>query len=179
VPKASRLRWEIVLSLSRPGVLHRCVKVSLRGRDIHLCARCLGLYPALLVGLVANLWSARSGTPSLPQWVELAIRLIVPIVGASGWGVEQAGVPLPKPVRVVSGALLGVGVGWVLGIHLRAPYPAALFELAAGLGLVVVLALLARWSRDLGEAEELVAEGGDGRKKTDDNGQNEVDPRAS
>lgn len=181
MPTPPRLRWEIVLSHSLPKDLHRCIEVSLWGTNIHLCIRCLGLYPALITGLATRLELTSPDTLSspFPEWADLTIRLIVPFAGAAAWGVEQVGVQLSKAARLTSGALIGVGAGWVLGLHLRQPWPDELVELSIAFGLVLLLGLLGRWTRLTDEADEIEAELPGGRKKTDDPDKNEVDPRAS
>lgn len=135
----------------------------------------------LAIGLFARLeYESPNASPlPLPVWADLTIRLIVPLIGAAAWGVEQVGVQLSKAIRLVSGALIGLGVGWVLGLHFREPWPGELIELSIGMALILLLGLLGRWTRLTTEAEELVGQPSAARKKTDDPNKNEVDPRAS
>jgi hypothetical protein len=170
----------VVLSHAWPGDLDRCLAVSLGAARVHLCARCTGLYPALALGLAARL----AGLPWLeasPR-AELALRLVLPVLGGAAWGLEQAGLALPRAARVASGVALGAGIGWVLGLHLRAPWPGELVELSAALGAILVVGLLARSLRggpvalDLGPPPG-PGPGSDG-KKTPLREKNEVDPKA-
>ncbi len=140
VPKASRLDWKILLSHSDTDDLHRCILVSFGAARIHFCARCLGLYPSLLVGTAARLAGLE-----LPEPADVALGLILPLVGASAWGLEQIKPVGPNFFRVSSGVLLGLGLGWVLGLHLREPWPPEMVRLGLGLAAVLVLGLIARW----------------------------------
>ncbi len=176
-----------MLSHCRPEDLHRCLFVSFLGVSIHLCARCAGLYPALALALVArlaHLW--------VPETADLLLRIVLPVVGAAAWGLEQAGapaLPLPRASRVLSGCMIGLGLGWVLGLHLRQPWPSELIRLMIALSLIGALGLLARLVRtplgaegrdELPEPDVLVEPDTDGQqKKSAGQQKNEVDPRAS
>lgn len=163
-------RWGVLLSHARPGELDRCLAVPLGGRRVHLCARCAGLYPALALGLWARL--AAAGWVEDRPWLAVALRLGVPLAGGAAWALEQAGLALPRSgaiaraARTASGVALGAGLGWVLGLHLRSPWPRELIELGAGLVVILVAGVIARTLRAT-------------REKTPVHGQNEVDPGSS
>lgn len=151
-----------------------------------MCTRCAGLYPALALGCGAGLAGAE-----VSGWAGKALSLGAPAVGAAGWAAEQAGLTVPRWVRLASGALLGLGLGWVLSLHLRSPWTTELMELAATLGLIALIGLTLRASRrpdDLPLIEPLNQPGFEGSdqpgfegsgKKSDSATENEVDPRAS
>lgn len=166
-------RWSVLLSHARPGELDRCLAPSLGAARVHLCARCTGLYPALALGLWARL--AHAGWVEARPGLAVALRLAVPLAGAAAWALEQAGLALPRAARlarVASGAALGAGLGWVLGLHLRSPWPRELIELAVALTTILVAGVLARTLRAFAAAPRA-------REKTPVHGQNEVDPESS
>jgi hypothetical protein len=74
-----------------------------------------------------------------------ALGLGLPLFGALGWVIEQSGLALSKAFRVISGVALGLGLGWVLALHLQTPWPPEMIRLATGLGLALLLGLAARW----------------------------------
>lgn len=125
-----------VLSHHEPAEWHRCYVPRVGGRRVRLCARCLGIYPGIVVGIAA--WLVASPLPTgrlavaalpLPALVDWAATAFT---DRSGW----------NPVRTATGALLGYayGVGlatlflgddlWVLAIG-------AAYALAAGFLLFV------------------------------------------
>ena len=178
VSKASRIHWNLLFSHSKPEDLDRCLVLSLGQTRIHLCTRCVGLYPTMLLALCLFLW----GFPT-PQWLDIALCLVLPIVGASAWGLEQAGVTLPKSLRLLSGAFLGLGLARVLTIHFVTPWPRELLELGAALAVILLLGWIARTLRKDRDQIPLITPidptmiGDD--KKTDPCPENEVDPKSS
>jgi hypothetical protein len=111
--------------------------------SVHLCARCLGLYPALLLTLGLGLGRGR------PSFV-LGLGLILP--GLYSWAL---GLVRPwagsNPGRTLSGALLGVGLGLSLREHLEHPWPPVLLlQGAVVTGVALPLLVLRR----LGKIEE-------------------------
>jgi hypothetical protein len=174
----------VLLSHAGPGELDRCLAVPLGARRVHLCARCVGLYLALGPALWARL--ARPGRLDDEPRLALALRLVVPLAGGAAWALEQAGISLPRAGRVVrlaSGLALGAGLGWVLGLHLRSPWPRELVELAAGLAAILVAGVVARALRAARSALDppvLPGPAPDAAgKKTPLREQNEVDPESS
>ena len=131
--------WSMLLSHCGPNGLDRCLALPLGRRAVLLCARCAGLYPALLAAAAARLAGA-----DLPGLEGPAVRLTVPLAGGAAWVAEQAGLELGKPLRVASGVALGLGIGWPLALHLRSPWPGELVELVAALALVLAAGLAAR-----------------------------------
>jgi hypothetical protein len=188
-PTSSRggTRWSVLLSHAGSGELDRCLAIPLGSARVHLCARCVGLYPALAAGLWARL--AHPGWVEGRPWLALALRLVVPLAGGVAWALEQAwpslarSGPAARVGRTASGVALGAGIGWVLGRHLQSPWPGELVELAAGLAAILVAGVLARTLRSAWSAADLPVMPGpavdpDG-KKTPLRGENEVDPESS
>ncbi len=143
----TRLGIRFLLSHHYPEHEHRCV--SLFGRPV--CARCLGLYPALILGLVGLFWLDGRGpagdmaprpfegafltllvAPALVDWVRGRVR---PSSGSNA-------------VRLVTGALLGLALARVVHLHAKAPFqqPALDVMLVLALGVaageVIARALL-------------------------------------
>lgn len=178
MPKASRLNWKIIFSHASSEELHRCFYVAFGGRSIHLCPRCLGLYPAMV--LTAALYLARVTLPS--SWTEL-VAIGLPVVGGTAWILERFGVELSKWTRLVSGVILGLGLGWVLGMHLRDPWPQELYEVGVAMTVVLVLGIIAELRGHHQEAppiSTLLEDAEEGElKKSDSNRENEVDPKTS
>lgn len=145
-------------------------------RRVHLCARCLGLYPALGLALAARLAGVEAGR------VATLVALVLPLAGAAGWVAEQTGRDLSKPVRLASGALLGLGLGWVLGLHFRSPWPRELLELGAGLGVALLAGAVLRAAR-LDDGAIALVDPEAAAPATHKNGdvpfKNEVDPGSS
>jgi hypothetical protein len=119
---------------------------------------------------------------ALPSAVDELVCVGLPIVGGSLWLLERFGADLSRFVRLFSGVLLGLGLGWVIGLHLRSPWPEALFELAISMTIILILGVLAELRGRFREAppiSELLDRGGAGVKKSDPRPKNEVDPKAS
>lgn len=127
------MKWAGVFWLSHhfPDELHRCYRLG----GVAICARCLGTYPVLVAALAAQLaWHAPL---SLPGDLPIGAALVVP--ATLDWAAGRA-----RPDRFsnlwrsLTGALLGLGLGRSLFIHLQRPLPAILL---AQLGVVTAVAL--------------------------------------
>ena len=141
--------WRFLLAHHRTPHLDRCVRI---GR-LHLCARCLGVYPVLVGAFGVQLWLhgrfpallrgrdwepylfAVLVTPALIDWIRGRID---PTSGTNG-------------IRILTGALLGLGLARALYLHARAPFtPPSLWMLVyVGAGALIGLAY-ARAHRDPG-----------------------------
>jgi hypothetical protein len=117
-----------LLAHHHPDQLERCYLVRCGARPIWLCARCLGLYPALLLTLGLQLaWPLPAGPWDMP-W--LAIGSLPALLD---WGLARLGrTPGSNPRRTWTGALLGLALGRAAGIHGLHPFhPLAVAYLAA------------------------------------------------
>lgn len=119
-----------LLSHHEPAAWDRCYAPSLLGRRVRLCARCLGVYPGIAVGLVA----AATGGP-LPAG--LPVLAALPLPAFLDWTAtaftERRGY---NPIRTATGAALGYAYGlglWALFVHgdLRVLAVGAAYGLAA------------------------------------------------
>ena len=122
---------------------------SFKQLHLHVCSRCLGLYPALAVGAVL-----RARDLSLSPELDLVLRLLLPAFGALLWALEHARLATFKPwTRLGSGIMIGVGLGWVLLLHFQHPWPRELLELVAAFCALLLLGFALRTYRNIGELE--------------------------
>ena len=108
------------LSHHRPEHEHRCVRVL--GQPI--CARCLGMYPPLLVGLLLLFWLEGGGrAPAGPLPFEGIILTVLVIPALLDW---IRGRVRPRSgsnlVRLSTGALLGLALARTIHLHAQAPF---------------------------------------------------------
>lgn len=100
---------EYLLAHHEPAEYDRCYCVRARGREEHLCARCLGVYPGILLGLLA----VRYGL--VPNLQFLAVATL-PALALVDWTLTGLGKrDGTNPVRTGTGVALGVGYGLGLG----------------------------------------------------------------
>jgi len=131
--------WRVLLSHHGPGESHHCYRVGHR-RGIHICARCLGLYPVLLT--VVGFESAIGRFESEYRWIA-AFSLVTPAIidwsrsilfehrGSNGW-------------RTITGVLAGVGLGIAFGDYFRDTSCAYFWTL---MGVLVTIIALVWWAR--------------------------------
>jgi uncharacterized membrane protein len=130
--------WRLLLAHHPPERFDRCFRVA----GIALCARCSGLYPALLLGLSALFWTG--GWPEQPWESEVLVLLALPALldWAYGLFVYRAS---GHGRRFLTGALLGLSLARVLHLHLLSPFGPTVREvlgfLSAGAALALVLRL--------------------------------------
>ena len=75
----------LLLSHHPVDKLHLCYAFRIGARWIHVCARCLGLYPAMAVTMVAGaLYGA------WPWWLEWILLFLPPLPAFLDWGTTTA-----------------------------------------------------------------------------------------
>ena len=123
------------LSHHRDDELHRTYVLG----GVHVCARCLGVYPVLFAGMAA-LFVIRAPL----AWrfdVPFALALTTPAL--LDWAVGRFRPAwFSNPWRTFTGALLGVALARTLYVHVQRPLPPALIAQAAlvtAVGLPVIL----------------------------------------
>jgi len=135
--------WRVVLSHHTKSELHHCYRLPVTRKGIHICARCLGLYPVLLVtlGIDAGLWRFESEH----RWF-LAFALVTPAV--IDWSATMlfAG-PGSNQVRTITGILAGVGLGLAFGDYFRDSSCAYFWGLMGGLAVIIALVWWTRAGR--------------------------------
>lgn len=98
-----------LLSHHEPAEWDRCYAPTVGGRRIRLCARCLGIYPGIVAGLLASLVGS-----SMPTG--LAVVALLPLPALVDW-TATAFTPRrgSNPVRTATGLALGYAYGVGLG----------------------------------------------------------------
>ncbi len=123
--------------------LDRCYRF---GR-FHVCARCLGTYPVLVAAFAAQL--ALKAPLSHPLDLPVGLGLVVPAV--LDWALGRFHPHrFTNPWRTFTGALLGLGLGRSLFIHVQRPLPAILLGQAALVTVVALPVILATYRRSRG-----------------------------
>lgn len=132
--------WGFLLAHHFASELDRCWQVRLAGRRLWICARCSGLYPALLIVLVLQLlwpiprgawdvaWLGLPGWPALIDWARHRL-------GRPSWG----NVP-----RAISGAFLGSSLARTVYLNMIAPFCRPVVIQLLGLALFVLLVEVVR-----------------------------------
>jgi len=127
--------WRVLVSHHRAADLHRCYRLGLTRQGIHICSRCLGLYPLLMatIGLEAGLWRFESEyrwlvaftlvTPAVIDW---SASMLFDARGSNAW-------------RTITGALSGVGLGIAFGDYFRDSTCGYFWALLSGLAVVIAL----------------------------------------
>lgn len=100
-----------ILSHHEPAEYHRCYRLSVRGRDVHLCARCLGIYPGIATGLAVAALDVVPG-------IQPAVLLFFPAFALLDWTVTTfTTIGGRNGLRTGTGMLLGIAYGlglWLL-----------------------------------------------------------------
>ncbi len=94
-----------LLSHHVPAAWDRCYTVHLSGRRVRLCARCLGIYPGIAIGLIVSLIG--------PTWAAgLLPASLLPLPALLEWTTTTVGShPGRNPIRTATGLLLGYAYG--------------------------------------------------------------------
>ncbi len=132
--------WRVLLSHHGAADLHHCFRIGSPDRGLHLCARCLALYPvlALTLGFEAALWRFESEI----RWL-VAFTLVTPAV--IDWSRSMLFASRGSNLaRTVTGALAGVGLGLAFGDYFRDSGCAWFWTLMAVLSAIIVLVWWAR-----------------------------------
>lgn len=120
-----------LLSHHPVGERDRCYSLALRGREVHFCARCTGIYPGIVAGLVAF------GTDPVRD-AALPLVALLPMGALLEWTVTTA---TPhrgsNVVRTGTGLALGFAYGLGLG-RLFGSGDLAVLAIGVGYGLAAV-----------------------------------------
>lgn len=133
---------EYLLSHHLPGERYRCYSPRIFGHDVHLCARCSGIYPGIVGGVVAALLAPLAPATSL--WVVATFPVAALVDWAATTFTDRRGT---NHVRTATGAMLGYAYGiGLVELFLRGEL--AVFAIGVGYGIIAVLLLAAvGWSR--------------------------------
>ena len=125
-----------LLSHHLPAERHRCYAPVIFGKRRHICARCLGIYPGIAIGVLAHVLFA-------PVAYDFLLVLVLPLPALVDWTVTtftaRAG---SNSVRTTTGLALGFAYGQGLSLlflagDIRILAVGATYALAAGVLLVV------------------------------------------
>jgi uncharacterized membrane protein len=131
---------DFLLAHHRPEEYDRCYAVG----GVHLCARCAGLYPALLVMLALQLGGHLPAVRA--EW---AILFLLPLPAVGSWARRRlTGAAGSNPVATVTGVLLGIALGRGLYHYLLDHASWRFWAQAGGLAVAVLtVEILARWQK--------------------------------
>ena len=96
-----------LLSHHRPEQLHRTIHISIRGKDLYLCARCTGVW----AGIISTFLVFFLGL-DLPPWLYLLLLTVLPAPATIDWITQSYKLRESKnATRMGTGYLLGIGWG--------------------------------------------------------------------
>lgn len=100
------------------------------GRRLPLCARCLGIYPMMLVVLALQL----SGRLDL-AWTDPWLMIVLPLPTVVEFLLEQTGrIHGTNRLRILAGLPLGVALGRMFARYLLDPFDPVFWSIVAGYG---------------------------------------------
>lgn len=129
------------LSHHPPDELDRCYRFG----SIHVCARCLGTYPVLFVGLAVQI-ALKAPLEHLLDW-PVSIGLLLP--ATIDWALGRFDPHrFSNAWRTGTGALLGLALARSLFIHFQRPFPAVLLAQGIVVTAVALPVILTSYRRD-------------------------------
>ena len=106
--------FRFLLAHHWPEEYERCYRVA----GLWVCARCLGLYPSLAFMLAFQVSGWVTEVPLEPLFLyALPLPALISWTRHRVWHAQGS-----KPVSTITGAVLGVGLGRGLYLHLRDPW---------------------------------------------------------
>ena len=103
--------WQWMLGHHPRSQWDRCYVLRLGARQIPLCARCLGLYPAMILALFLGVITGAQ----VPVWLLAAMLGL----GFVDWSLTRIGYLQGANFhRTLTGALAGAALGWAVGARL-------------------------------------------------------------
>jgi len=129
-----------LLSHHKPEKLRRTIRMSLRGHNIYLCARCTGIYAGIVSVFVALFLGF---TPS--SYLYLPLLSILPMISAVDWVTQSCKLRESRnTIRVFSGYLLGIAWGLFFLLLVKGMFLLFLQALAV-LGAYILAISLIAW----------------------------------
>jgi uncharacterized membrane protein len=135
--------WRVLLSHHASTERHHCYRLPVTRDGIHLCARCMGLYPVLLatIGFEAVLWRFESEH----RWL-LAFGLVTPAV--IHWSASMLfSASRSNRIRTITGIGAGVGLGLAFGDYFRDSSCVYFWGLMGSLAAIIALVWWTRAGR--------------------------------
>jgi uncharacterized membrane protein len=145
----------LLLAHHTPAKIHRTIHINFLGKNFYLCARCTGRYAALVGIFAAYLLGFTLGI-----WLYLPFIALLPLPGIADWLSQSCKLrESQNPVRLATGALLGVAEGLLLLLLLNGYFVS--FLVGAGVigGYAFGIYLLAAKTRYLKPYLDEVARG--------------------
>lgn len=94
--------FKYALSHHEPTEYYKCFHLKIKGNDIYICSRCLGVYIGILSGLILGL------SLFLDPLISLIIMAIFPLLALLDWALSTfTSYKSHNFVRFISGVLLG------------------------------------------------------------------------
>lgn len=135
-PEQSPWSWSrLLLAHHRPTDLHHCYALRHKTTEpVYVCARCVGLYPAMVISMVVTF----ELEPSLRTvHVLMAILCAIPLID---WALVRLKFWRGhNPVRTLTGALGGAGLGLAMPAYFRDPGDLLFWAIIGGLTLVALI----------------------------------------
>lgn len=101
---------QYLFSHHEPSEWYRCYALVLFGQRIRICARCLGIYPGIIIGLATYF-------TGITPYVQNVLLIILPLPALIDWILTTfTGYRGYNVVRTATGALLGYGYGLGIGL---------------------------------------------------------------
>jgi uncharacterized membrane protein len=133
-----------------PPELNRCYQGWIRNKPVWICARCLGLYPLLLLFLGIQFWMNIT-----PGWWDVLWLYLLPLPALLDWGSgfwkEKQG---SNRQRTLTGALLGVSLSRMIFLHMVNPFSFPVVIQWIELGCMVLLIAVIGMCRRKREAHQ-------------------------
>lgn len=129
------------ISHHEPADYGRCVRVG----ALHVCARCLGVYPVLFSALALQVAARAALRYPWDLWVALALPIPALVDWALGRFRPSSG---SNARRLLTGALLGAALARSLYLHVRRPgHPLAMGQFLALLAAAAAVEGARLWRR--------------------------------
>ncbi len=136
--------WMLLLAHHYEEDLDHCYKLTTKKRDFYLCARCIGLYPALFFTMILVF----SGVFKISPERSYDLMAICCGLGIFEWGIVRLGFWEGKNfLRTITGVIIGIGMGIGLPPYFQRPFSIGFWTVAGVLGGVVgLIEIVARFS---------------------------------
>ncbi len=135
--------WKMLLAHHRSEELHHCYKIGVGSSKHHICARCLGLYPAIVFTMVLVF----SGVLRFSPARSFSFMAWGMGTGILEWSIVRLGFWRGRNyLRTITGAIMGVGMGIGFPIYFRRPFSVDFWTVFGALGSTALLVeLVARF----------------------------------
>lgn len=132
------MKSPFALSHHRPADYHRCVAIG----GVHLCARCLGLYPVLFSSIGVQIALRSPLHWAADPWIAFLLPAPAMVDWARGRLDPRTGTNFS---RLLTGVLLGLSLGRTLYLHLRRPgFALTMAQLVAMAAIFLAVEVFAR-----------------------------------